>query len=399
MENGFAGGRGKRNVLILSGSLGDGHRQAAEALAEGFRKYRPEVNVQIVDSMEWMYPYVHTLVKYCFVKGVEKAPAVYGYLYQKTRRAEAVSLPLRSFLWLGLQKMAAKLGALQTDEIVCTFPLAAAAVSLLKDKGLCGLPLITVITDHTDHSLWIHPHTDAYLVGSPQVKSALVRLGIEPSHVTVTGIPLRQRFCAVPDREGLRAAFGLPSDARVALVMGGGCGLLGDLVREQLLLAAKREAALRLVMVCGRNESYRKQLEEEVQLLRIGDRVRVLGFVADIHQWMAVSDVLVTKPGGLTTAEALAMKLPMLLTKPIPGQEEDNARFLEQTGAAVRAAADRGLDEQLLELLRDPHRLAAMRRCADACGSRQSARRAIEQIGKVQRASVTARTGRIPAFV
>jgi processive 1,2-diacylglycerol beta-glucosyltransferase len=387
----------KQSILILSGNLGDGHRQAAEALSEAFVRYGPDTDVHVVDFMEWIAPYLHTLVKYCFVKGVEKVPSVYGYLYDKTRRAESVSLPFRSLLWLGLSRLSERLEELQPDEVVCTFPLAAAAVSLLKEKGLCGLPLITVITDHTDHGLWIHPHTDRYLVGSEQVKASLLALGIAPGRIAVTGIPLRQRFCTKPDRQLLRQRYGLRPEAPTVLVMGGGCGLLGDSAQELLELARRREA-LQLVVVCGRNEAMRQQLEQEVRERGLQQRVHVLGFVADIQDWMAVADVLITKPGGLTTAEALAMELPMLLLRPIPGQEEDNARFLEHTGAAVRCLAGQGVAPRLLELLEEPERLRRMRSCAGAYRREQSARAAVEEILATYAGKAQGMTTRIPVF-
>lgn len=346
-------------VLVLSGDLGDGHRQAARALAETCGEGLAErVRAEVIDFMQEVYPYLHPMVKYCFMKGVEKAPSVYGYLYRKTRRKEAMPIPFKTFLSLGLSRFLTLLEEKRPDIIVCTFPLAAAAVSLLKEKGAVSTPLVTVITDHTDHSLWLQPHTDLYLVGSEQVAAALRLHGVSSSRIRVTGIPVRRRFSESFDRVRLCQSFGLDPQRPVVLVMGGGSGMLDESVRS-LIRSTSLLERLQLVVICGSNAAVREELEAELQE-HPTNRVIVKGFVEEIHEWMAVADLLVTKPGGLTTAEAVAMGLPMLLYKPIPGQEEDNAAVLEKAGVAIRATAARALQDQLLELADNRLALAAM---------------------------------------
>ncbi|TVY10255.1 MGDG synthase family glycosyltransferase [Paenibacillus cremeus] len=376
--------RSSLRVLLLSGDLGDGHKQAAKALAEACGS---RVQTEEIDFMQGVYPHLHPLVKYFFLKGLEKAPSLYGYLYRKTKSSERLSMSFRSFLKLGLGKLADLLAEKQPDIVVCTFPLAAAAVSLLKAKGQLKSPLVTVITDHTDHSLWLHPHTDLYLVGSESVADALKRRGIAPARLCVTGIPVRQRFFDPVDRTRLCHAFGLSPELPTVLVMGGGCGLLGAEIRSLINSPSVRQH-MQTIILCGSNVEVRCELEEELRRSEPehdrGGRVIVKGYVEEIHEWMAVADLLVTKPGGLTTAEAVAMGLPMLLYKPIPGQEEDNAAVLEQAGVAVRAAKHRTLRDQLLELVGDRDMLRGMREEAGRFRFPQPSQQAWEAIWRLR---------------
>ncbi|WP_159887254.1 MGDG synthase family glycosyltransferase [Paenibacillus puerhi] len=352
-------------ALILTGDLGDGHRQAARALAEVCgAPGEPPVQAEVVDYMQEVYALLHPVIKYGFLKGVERLPSLYGYLYRRSRDSAGLSGAARSFLRLGRAKLLELLRIKQPDLIICTFPLAAAAISLLKEEGRCSVPLVTVITDYADHALWVQPHTDLFLVGSEEIARALERRGIARARVCVTGIPVRTSFFAPVDRTLLRAELGLAPDRQVVLVMGGGWGLMTEETRSLIRSPLVRER-MQLVFLCGSNGKAKRLLEKELAS-RPTPHVRILGFVDDIHRWMGAADLLLTKPGGLTTSEAIAARLPMLLYKPIPGQEEENAGMLEEAGVAVRASKKRELLDQLMELAAAKDRLAAMRLRADS---------------------------------
>ncbi|WP_281890316.1 MGDG synthase family glycosyltransferase [Paenibacillus sp. YYML68] len=356
-------------ALILTGDLGDGHRQAAMALAEACGHSDSSVHAEIADYMREVYALAHPFMKYCFLKGVEKAPSLYGYLYRRSRMKEELSTFSRTFLRLGSSKLLELLHMHRSELIVSTFPLASAAVSLLKEQRLVHAPLVTVITDYADHALWIQPHTDLYVVGSAHVAHALRERGIAEERIQVTGIPIRSRFYnPSPPPAELKQRLGLDPLKPLVLVMGGGGGLLSDEARRLVQSEVLLERA-QLAFLCGSNEAVRQELTAELQPA-YASSVRVEGFVDNIEQWMGAATLLVTKPGGLTTSEAAAMKLPMLLYRPIPGQEEENAAVLEKSGVAVCARPDRRLLDQLLELLESPRRLEEMSRHAEAfcCG-------------------------------
>ncbi|GAB7055860.1 glycosyltransferase [Paenibacillus sp. YK5] len=382
-------------ALVLSGDLGDGHRQAARALAEACSAGTvPWVEAETVDFLRQIHPNLHPFVRYGFLKGVEKAPGVYGYLYKKTRASQSLSLPFRCFLGMGLQRLAALVNEKQPDVIICTFPLAAAAVSLLKSRTGLRTPLVTVITDHTDHSLWLNPHTDLYLVGSESVSAALRQRGIPATSLCVTGIPVRSCFseASESDREALKRRLGLNPELPLVMVMGGGCGLLSEETRA-LIRSSVLRRHVQLTLICGSNDAARFRLEKELDK-NPTPNIRITGFVDNIHEWMAAADLLVTKPGGLTTSEAATAGLPMLLYKPIPGQEEDNASVLEKAGIAVIASKERKLRDQLLELVENRAALSAMRAKARQFRSNRPAEQAWDAIMKLQPADQLNREAR-----
>lgn len=373
-------------ILILSGTLGDGHMQAARAMLEASALYRPGMVVEVVDFMSWIHPRTHTFERYCFLQWVKHLPALYGYMFQKTRMDNSLSRLLKQLRTFSIQRMVTLLQEANPTLLVSTFPPAAAAISLLKAKGLIDLPAVTVITDHTDHSYWIHSHTDLYLVGSERVRLALQRRGISKTIITVTGIPVRPAYSQTLDKRKLRAKYGLSPTAFIVLVMGGGEGIINknfiDQVNSETL-----PPNIHFNIVCGRNEKLMKRLKEE---LKNRPNVWIKGYVDDIHEWMAMTDVLITKPGGLTTSEALASRLPMLLFQPQYGQERDNADFLISAGAAWELSINT-LQSQLQQLMDNREILSEMKEADRKLMHKDSARLAINEILNVQQYALNAK--------
>ncbi|MFB5760908.1 MGDG synthase family glycosyltransferase [Paenibacillus medicaginis] len=365
----------REKLLILSGALGDGHMQAAKAILEASALYKQGLEVKVVDFMEWIHPRMHVVERYCFLQWVKHIPSSYGYMYQKTRTDSTLIFFLKHFRTTSLQRLLRLLYEEQPTLIVSTFPPASAAISLLKEKEMTDLPAATVITDHSDHSYWIHPSTDLYLVGSAGVRAALQRKGVADHKIAVTGIPVRPSYSHPYDKDRLREKLALATDAFVVLVMGGGCGIIDKSFIEQIH-SDSFPANVQFVIVCGRNEKLLHRLHEA-----LGDRDNVIltGFLEGIHEWMAAADVLITKPGGLTTSEALALQLPMLLLEPRLGQEKDNADYLIQAGVAYLCQID-DLQDQLQRLVQQPSLLEAMREKAGLCRQQDSARQVVMRI-------------------
>ncbi|WP_166246094.1 MGDG synthase family glycosyltransferase [Paenibacillus turpanensis] len=367
---------GKQKMLLLSGRLGDGHKQAALALAETAKQHRPDMETELRDFMEWTHPYLHEVSRYLFIQGVKAFPSVYGFLYQKTRDDNSLSSMFKKIRLFGLNRMMQLIRETNPSVVVSTFPSAAAAMSILKQEGLTDVPTVTVITDHTDHSYWIHPMTDKYLVGSDPVKQALRRRGVLPGHIEVTGIPVRPQFYGRYDMHKLRLKYGLDPHTPAVLVMGGGCGIIGEDAVE-MISSRLFPRPVQFIAVCGHNRKLQESLTESA--LHAPHPVKVFGFVDEIHELMALSNLIITKPGGLTTSEALALGVPMLLYHALPGQEEDNARILCGSGAAVHARHGH-LFRELQQLLLFPRRLEIMREKSKDFSGLHAAERALDTI-------------------
>jgi processive 1,2-diacylglycerol beta-glucosyltransferase len=372
----------RETFLILSGNYGDGHQQAAKAIYEALQRMHPDIDGKLVDFMELAHPYAHPVSRYIFLQGVKKFPSAYGFLFKKSRDINHFSDLLKKMNRIGLRRLLSLIQRERPAMVVSTFPLAAGAMSMLKQYGLTNVPTATVITDHTYHSSWVHSYTDHYLVGSDYVKQRLIENGVPSYHISVTGIPIRREFAEVYHRERLLQKHGLVPSQPIILVMGGGCGIFDSGASLVESLEALPKTA-QIVIVCGRN----RKLEREF-IQRAGQskhRIQVKGYIDYVHELMAVADLMITKPGGLTISEALAMNLPMVLYKSIPGQEEDNADFLLQSGTAVAADTRPALIAQISKLLLCPEMLLAMRERADAIQKKNAAIDAVNVIMKIRR--------------
>ncbi len=345
-------------VLILSGDYGEGHQQAAKAIRESLNMNRPDVEVIHADFMELAHPYFHLISRYLFVQGIKTFPGAYGFLFDKTRSPNHFSYILKKLNRLGSGRLLKVLQTVRPSIVVSTFPLAAGAMSMLKSNGLTAVPTATVITDHTDHSYWVYPHTDHYIVGSEAVKQGLLQYEIPAEQIAITGIPIRMEFSRQYDREELVRRYGLEPQLPTILLMGGGCGLFGDSTSMVKALEAL-PYKIQMIVVCGRNHKLQQQLKE--MLAASKHRVHILGYIENVSEMMAVSDLMISKPGGLTISEALAMELPMVIYNPLPGQEEDNAKFLLQSGAALQAQTLSDLGVIISKALQHSDMLVAMR--------------------------------------
>jgi processive 1,2-diacylglycerol beta-glucosyltransferase len=349
----------RRRILILSASAGAGHLRAAEAVAKAIGLEDPAAEIRNIDVLTLAGKAFRDAYSQFYLKLVEKAPALWGHLYDRLDRPpKRVPAALRSALhrW-NTRKLVEEVRRFSPDAIVSTHFLPADVLGRERRKGRLRAPLGVVITDSDVHRLWVHQGVDRYFVARDEAAALMASIGCGEGQLQVTGIPIDPRFAEPCDRGELRLKHGLPADGPLVLLLGGGFGV-GPVRELAERLEAARHPAL-VVVVAGRNEALRRSLEA-----RASARTRVLGFTTEMHEWMAVADLLVTKPGGLTTAEALARGLPMVLVSPIPGQEERNADALLESGAAVKVNAPETLAWKVDSVLSSPERLRALRSAA-----------------------------------
>ncbi len=337
-------------LLILSASAGAGHNRAAEALHESCRAFSPGVESAWVDSLKYTNRVFARLYEQSYVWMASYTPTLWGVLYkqagkQKDRRRMEKLVELHDRLTY--RKLIARVEEFRPDLVLCTHFLPANVVLAKK----VGVPVYVVITDFDAHTLWVNRKAAGYFVASDEVKVLLARFGYPPDRIRVTGIPIHPVF-AEPSPAP-------PSDRPRLLFMSGGFGM-GHMEEALEALLAIR-TPFHLTVVAGRNEKMKQRLEAIA-----GDRARVHGFVTNVHELMAASDLIITKAGGLTVSECLARRLPMVIFSPIPGQEECNADYLLEHGCAVKARTLDVLDYKVLELLENPSRLDMMKR---ACGA------------------------------
>ncbi|MDI3280151.1 MAG: glycosyltransferase [Bacillota bacterium] len=367
----------KADILILWAYYGEGHRQASLALAKALGEARPELAVETLDYMEAISPLFSRVTRLSYLETIKVAPFLYGYYYRATGYISTDSFLQQRLNRIGCGKILQVLQKLAPRVVISTYPTSSGAISELKRAGLLDLPLVTVITDHAVHSQWIAPGTDLYLVASQRVRRGLIRRGVPAERIAVTGIPIDPKFNQGLDQGAMREKYGLRPDWPVVLVMSGAYGVLGG-VPEICRLLASFDQPVQALVVAGRDLRLRSRVEAIAA--RASVPMRVFGYVEEVEELMAAADLLITKAGGLTTSEALAMSLPMIIYRPIPGQEEENTRFLVHAGAAVRARNIKELSQHLHRLLTDEGARAEMKQRARAAARPEAAREAARLI-------------------
>ncbi|MCH1638728.1 UDP-N-acetylglucosamine--LPS N-acetylglucosamine transferase [Paenibacillus timonensis] len=330
----------KRRVLILSEGFGSGHTQAGHALAAGLKRKNPQIRTKVLELGSFLNPTVAPLILSAYRMTVNASPALVGLFYRRKYEKPVGRLARLALHKMFYQHAAEVIAQLKPDLIVCTHPIPSAIVSYLKLAAGLDVPLCTLITDYDAHGSWMSPGVDRYLVSAPEVKALLVQRGVSPSKVQVTGIPVHPDFWSKQEKTSAREDLGL-KQMPTALVMGGGWGLL---ISEELLakLAAWREK-IQIVCCMGSNEKLAVKLRAHPALQH--PNIKVIGFTREIGKWMDASDLLITKPGGMTCTEGMAKGIPMLFFESIPGQEEKNREYFVQRGFGANLDSPDVLDD------------------------------------------------------
>lgn len=367
----------KLRVLVFSATFGNGHLRAAEAVIEGIRLKQPSAEIIHLDFGDFLNKRVNAMVKNVYLEIIKRTPKLWGRLYYKTSRVQPRSMIQRFLNQLGRNDFLSYIHVFEPDLIVCTYPTVSSILAELRLEGILDVPLITVITDFTAHSLWVHPGVDRYIAACAEVKEILVSWGIDPQRIYVTGIPISPRFEGDFDHQHIVWKLGLDPALPIFLVMGGAYGGLKSTKRICKKLADSI-VPVQSIVVCGKNLKLFHSLEE-VSAKAVNPIVR-LGFVHNVEELMAVSKLIITKAGGLTVSEALTRHLPLVIFKPIPGQEDGNAQFVQRIGAGHIAGSEEELEQLLDHLLSHPEDIEKMRERAAAALPGRSTERAVEDM-------------------
>lgn len=318
----------KKRVLLFSEGFGTGHTGAAYALAEGIRLLSPDVQCRVIELGKFLNPTVAPWILSAYRKTVSSQPKLVGMMY-KTQYHKSLNrltkLALHRIFYTHASQV---IEQLKPDLIICTHPIPAAVISRLKQQGL-DVPLYTLITDYDAHGSWVNAEANRYLVSTSRVKSILTGRGVSPELVTVTGIPVHPKFWQRHSKTQLRKELGL-ADIPTVLIMGGGWGLMfGKDIMNSL---TARMDEIQLIFCMGSNDKLVAKMKANPLLDH--PNVKILGYSSEINKLMDASDLLITKPGGMTCTEGQAKGIPMLFYSAIPGQEEKNSQYFVELGLA-----------------------------------------------------------------
>ncbi len=347
----------RRHILVLTLSFGSGHVRAAHATAQELRHQSPSADVRLVDVLDqcrWLF-------KACYVWPywlmVRYWPALWGhYFASRVERKSQGTAPESVFRW-GCSKVFETTAEFEPDTIVATEVAACEIAIIAKRAGLTKARIICVITDQEAEPAWVKEDVDTFAVPDQGVREQLISWGAPAEKVVVCGIPTDPAFAVRHDPEAIRLRFGLGDDnVPVVLLMGGGMGPTRmDHVAERLCAS---KTPMRIVAITGHDRQARRRLNRLHALPPVS--LHVLGWTDDVAALMQAATLLVTKPGGLTTAEAALCALPIVAFAVIPGPEQRNAARLAETGGAVVPGSVDETADAVLSLLRDQSRRSAM---------------------------------------
>ncbi|GAC1448180.1 MAG: glycosyltransferase [Isosphaeraceae bacterium] len=347
-------------VLILSASAGAGHLRAAQAIERALLEMGGAREVRHIDTLDYTNPVFKRLYSKTYIEMVNKTPELLGWLYDHFDKPWKHQRRRLAFEKLNTRPVVKLLESYRPQIAICTHPLPAEIISWLKAKEKIETRQAIVVTDFDVHAMWLCRDFERYFVALEETRVHLGSLGVPLDRITVSGIPIDPVFTRPKNKMEMRAKYGLKPDLTTILVSAGGFGV-GPIEALLSSLGSLRHPA-QVVAVCGRNEALKTRLEALVADAALGSRLTVLpvGFTQEMDEFMAASDILLGKAGGLTTSEALSQGLAFVIVNPIPGQEERNSDHLLEEGVAIRCNNPAALSYKIDRLLDDPGRLARM---------------------------------------
>jgi processive 1,2-diacylglycerol beta-glucosyltransferase len=359
-------------VLVLSASAGAGHLRAAEAVMKAFVELGAAGEVQHIDALEYTNKVFRTLYSKAYIELVNTAPDVLGWFYDQLDRPWKNERRRLALNKLNTRPFIKMLEEYQPDIAVCTHFLPAEIISWLKAKRRLHCRQAIVVTDFDVHAMWLCHHFEQYFVALDETREHLNVLGIPGDKITVSGIPIDPVFTEPKDQRQMRIKHGLEPDRTTILVSAGGFGV-GPIEKVMTLLLSMRHP-VQIVAICGRSEELRKKIARLANRRGPhGASLAVVGYTTEMDEYMAAADLAVGKPGGLTTSEALARGLVMVVVNPIPGQESRNADYLLEHGAAIKANNLATLGFKMQQLLSQPARLKELKENARKIGRPRAA--------------------------
>ncbi len=364
-------------VLIVSVKTGYGHHSAAKAMID----YLTEkgVTCEMLDTFEYINPYLADSIDNGYMFSTKHFPEIYGKAYDMFDRHDEKwdkHSPVTVLSKIVSNKLKDYITDYAPDVIIGTHSYACMMMTYLREKNIVTCPLLGIITDFTVHPFWESTELDYYVIPNELLRNRARKKGIPDEKILPFGIPIRKQFSTKISKEDARKALGI-EDKTTFLVMMGSMGF-GNIVKD-ISSIDNLEENFQILCVCGKNE----KMKAEIESIRWNNKVIPYGFVDNVDVMMDASDIIITKPGGLTSSEFLAKKIPAIIMNPIPGQENRNTEFLVNNGAAIMVTDTFTLDEALFEMMESPVRMDLLRKSVEILGKPDATKDVCELVMKL----------------
>lgn len=365
-----------KKVLIFYGSYGGGHLSAARSIKEYIDTNYKDTETCMVDCIEYINKALNKVTTKAYSEMAKNAHWVWKKVYYGAESGPFSRLndKTQKLMSIKLNKI---LQTYKPDLIISTHPFSSHMCAILKKKKKINTKIATVITDYAPHSQWLmhSVYIDYFFVAHDGMKEALLKRGIKENQIKVTGIPLSNRFLAHYNKEKILSEFNLSPNKRTVLFFAGGeQGFGKDKIFNMLKSIIETFPNLQVIAISGKNQKMKQQFDDLVSKTNSDETVKVLKYTNKIPELMSVSDLVITKPGGLTTTESLASGLPIIVINPIPGQEEENAEFLEEKGVAIWIKKHDNIQDELYKVLNSEEKLQSMKINARLLAKKNSTR-------------------------
>ena len=340
--------KAKRIILMYISEV-SGHRSATMAIEKALKELSPKCEILNINAFNYTNPISEKVINRIYMEVIKYTPKVWDYLYDNPSVVKGLEKIKKSVHKSNSPKLKKLFDNFNPDLVVCTQAFPCGMVADYKKTYNSNLPLVAVLTDYIPHSYWVYDTVDCYITPSEDVSERLAKKGVLASKIKSLGIPFDHKFNQKLSSEEIFHKLGLNPHKPVVLIMGGGQGL--GPIKTIVKSLEKTKQDIQELIITGTNKKLYRSLRRKIR--RYKKEIHLFGFAQNIHELMHISKIIISKPGGVTTAEVLSARLPMVIVKPIPGQEVNNTNFLTQKGAAIEVDEPKEVYKVIDELLED----------------------------------------------
>ena len=363
-----------KKILIFYASYGGGHLSAANSIKDYLSSNYEKIDVELIDCMKYINKPIEKITTTAYNEMAKKAPWAWGKIYSDSQKGPLAHITTRSNQVFAI-KLLRLLREKKPNLIISTHPFGSQMCSYLKRKGKITSKIATILTDFAPHDQWLvgSDYTDYFFVAHNKMKEYLISKNIPENKIFATGIPISNKFLETFDTSKILNSLSLKENLKTVLFFAGGKFGLGKSRTLEIFNTLVNDFNnIQVIAISGKNKKMYEEFNQIVKIANKTDFIKVFEFVNNVPELMAVSDVVITKPGGLTTTESLVSGLPMIIINPIPGQEEENAQFLEHSNVGIWLKKQMNITETISNFLSDDEKLKEMKENTKKISNRNS---------------------------
>lgn len=363
-----------KKILIFYASYGGGHLSAANSIKNYLSSNYENIDVELIDCMKYINKPIEKITTTAYNEMAKKAPWAWGKIYSDSQKGPLAHITTRSNQVFAI-KLLRLLREKKPDLIISTHPFGSQMCSYLKRKGKITSKIATILTDFAPHDQWLvgSDYTDYFFVAHNKMKEYLISKNIPENKIFATGIPISNKFLETFNTSKILNSLGLKENLKTILFFAGGKFGLGKSRTLEIFNTLVNDFNnIQVIAISGKNKKMYEDFNQIIKSANKTDFIRVFEFVNNVPELMAISDIVITKPGGLTTTESLVSGLPMIIINPIPGQEEENAQFLEHSNIGIWLKKQMNITETISNFISNDAKLKQMKENTKKISNRNS---------------------------